>query len=112
MPASAGRLTRTLDPRMRRTENAHHRASRGASAKVVLLVLAAVSIFAAFAFRLLRNGASDLSYIFFVALAGVVAMLLVAPGRFSPGRDRPPWERTRPPTVGPSSGQRDNPPNE
>ena len=79
--------------------------SHGAINRVVVAVLAACGIGGALAYRLFRDGASDFSYVFFMSLAGVVAMVIVAPGLFSAGGDRPPWERTRPPKSDPSHDQ-------
>jgi hypothetical protein len=81
--------------------------SLGAINKVVVAVLAACGIGGTLAYRALRDGASDFSYIFFMSLAGVVAMAIVAPGLFSGGRDRPPWERTRPPKSESSNNSAD-----
>jgi ethanolamine transporter EutH len=70
--------------------------SRGEIKKVAAAVVAALALGGTFAYRALRDGASDFSYIFFMSLAGVVAIAIVAPRFFTKGGDRPPWERTRP----------------
>ena len=70
--------------------------SRGTISKAVVVVLAVLAFGGTIAYRMLRKGASDFGYVFFMSLAGVVAIALVAPRFFSEGRDRPPWERSRP----------------
>jgi hypothetical protein len=64
--------------------------------KIAIALLVAVGIGVEVAMRMMRDGASDFSYIFFMSLAAVVAIAIVAPGKFGEGGDRPPWERPRP----------------
>ena len=71
--------------------------SRGAINKVAAALVAALAFGGTLAYRALRDGASDFSYIFFMSLAGVIAVAIVAPRRFTEGDDRPPWERPRRP---------------
>ena len=82
--------------------------SRGAINKVAAALVAAIALGGTFAYRALRDGASDFSYVFFISLAGVVAIALVAPKFFTEGEDRPPWERKRPPKRDSSNDQADD----
>ena len=61
--------------------------------KAIVVIVAALSIGGAMVVRLLRDGASDAGFVVLIAVAGVVAMAIVAPGMFTAGGDRPPWER-------------------
>jgi hypothetical protein len=81
------------------------RNARGAVNKIIIAVMVAIGIGGVLAVRLLREGATDFGYVFFMSMVGVVAMAIVAPGLFSARGDRPPWERTRKPDNKPSHNQ-------
>ena len=64
--------------------------------KYLYAALVAVAIAGFTGYRMFRNGMAGFdSFTLFMSLAAVVAVLIVAPGKFTPGGDRPQWEGRR-----------------
>lgn len=59
------------------------RMSRGSARAVVVAVLVALGLVSVMVLTMFRSGNSDLWYVLAMALAAVVAIAIVAPGRFS-----------------------------
>ena len=70
---------------------------RGAVNKVVAVLIAVVVVGCTMAFRMWRGGETSVSFMFYMSLAGVIALAFVAPRIFTEGKDRPPWERKEQP---------------
>lgn len=84
----------TLAPTGRKRPTPRRRV-QGSVRGLVFFLIAAISIGGGMAMYMLRKGAGNLGYILAMSLAAVVAMLVVAPGRFTEGGDKAPWERPR-----------------
>ena len=78
------------------TPTTHYRTrvgNQGSARRIFIWIIVAASILLTLAIRMYRDGASDIGFIVAMAVAGVIAIAIVAPKRFTSVRGADPkWE--------------------